>query len=138
MALHHGEDRDGMVALSHMRRLWNAHRLRSRNSEAGAAMTPEDEIELVARAWDPTGWDWYDRAAEGHPAKPIFRTDALKRGAAVVAAIDQTRRLAGLREAAEAGRSARGDSIAHRTGICMAVEAIEARLKEIERGDAGA
>lgn len=85
-------------------------------------MIPEDEIERVAEAIRRAGMD--------HEGPGLFRAIAV----AALAVIDQTRRLAGLREAAEAGRSARGDSIAHRTGICMAVEAIEARIKEIEHG----
>ena len=29
-------------------------------------------IERVARAGNPMGWSWYDRAENDHPAKPVF------------------------------------------------------------------
>ena len=40
-------------------------------------------LERIARAWDPVGWDWYDRAEADHPAKPIFFADQMKRAARV-------------------------------------------------------
>ena len=36
-------------------------------------------IEAAARAHDPVGWSWYDRAGRAHPAKKLFFVDQTNR-----------------------------------------------------------
>lgn len=46
-----------------------------------------EAIEALAKAADPVGWAWYDKAAPDHPAKPIFLADQLKRHTAALSAL---------------------------------------------------
>ena len=48
----------------------------------------EELAQRIARAWDPVGWAWYDRAGADHTAKPIFFADQMRRAAAVMKEIE--------------------------------------------------
>lgn len=45
--------------------------------------------EQVARAMDPTGWQWFDRAEAEHPAKQPFLEDQMRRADAAIALITE-------------------------------------------------
>lgn len=44
-------------------------------------------VEIVARAYDPVGWAWYDAASTDHAAKPAFLANALNRARDAIEAI---------------------------------------------------
>src|SRR6185437_6375692 len=68
MSDHHGPDADADRAQS-------------------LAPVGEDVVETAARAYDPVGWAWYDKAYTHHPAKPIFRERAFSQMRAAIAAM---------------------------------------------------
>jgi hypothetical protein len=64
------------------------------NRRAAIALTPEspEQVEAVARAYDPVGWGWYDRSASDEhertiETRRIFRETAFKKGADALTAL---------------------------------------------------
>lgn len=49
--------------------------------------------EAVARAYNPVGWVWYDRAEPDHPAKPVFYDRELRQIDAAIGAYERLARI---------------------------------------------
>jgi hypothetical protein len=78
---------------------WLAHdieRAQARLKEWGNVNDADSgTAEAIARAWDPVGWDWYDRNADNENAatqrsRAMFLADQTKRAAAVMEALKLT------------------------------------------------
>lgn len=85
-------------------------------------------IERHARAYNPVGWAWYDRAEDDHPAKPVFREREEKQSRAAIGALCEPDGLAELcRRAADPQT---GDVCWLGVSVHRAVDIVQAVLGE--------